>query len=248
MRFKNKQIIVTGATSGIGKQTALYLNSQGAKIIAISRRSEKLKDLIEILKGENYYYSYDLTYLEGIGNLMNEITNMHGKSDGLVYSAGVGTTIGINSLYPLMLANVFTINYYPFIEFVRHFCKKGNFNINSSIVGVSSIASMQGNVGKTAYCASKAAMDASIRCIAKEIFKKGIRINNVAPSLIETPITKQYFERTNESKEISTAIYRQYMGIGKPQDVAGVISFLLSDESRFMTGLTIPVDGGRLTT
>ena len=104
-----------------------------------------------------------------------------------------------------------------------------------------------GNSSKTAYCASKAAMDAAVRCMAKELANKHIRVNTVAPSFIETDIYDSFLEKGEGSKDVELTMARQYLGLGQPSDVANLTAFLLSEASRFITGSTIGVDGGKLS-
>lgn len=139
------------------------------------------------------------------------------------------------------------INFGSFVEMVRCLSKKGSFNAGMSMVGVSSIAAQQGNQTKTAYAASKAAMDAAVRCLGKELAPKNIRINTVAPALIDTAIFDNFKNNSVGSADAENVVARQYLGVGHPEDVANMIAYLLSDASKFISGSTVAVDGGRLT-
>jgi NAD(P)-dependent dehydrogenase (short-subunit alcohol dehydrogenase family) len=139
------------------------------------------------------------------------------------------------------------INFGSFIEMVRCLTKRKRFNEGMSIVGVSSVAAQQGNQTKTVYAASKAAMDAAVRCLGKELAPKDIRINTIAPALIKTAIFDELKESNVGATDTENVIARQYLGIGEPNDVANMIAYLLSRASRFISGSTIAVDGGRLS-
>lgn len=244
----DKRILVTGASSGIGKETALLISRFGAKVIMVARREEKLEQNLSKLDGEGHsYYSYDLKDIDSIEALIKEIISENGKIDGFVHSAGIGSTRPLKMLKPRFIREVMEINFYSFVEIVRCISKKSNYNKGMSIIGISSVASLQGNQSKTAYCASKAAMDAAVRCMAKELAPKGIRVNTVMPALINTDIYKNFLEKGAEAEDARNVIARQYLGIGDPVDVANTVIFLLDKSSKFITGTSIAIDGGRLT-
>lgn len=247
--FTNKRILIAGASSGIGRETALRLNELGASIIAVARREDKLLSLMQELKGGPHAcYPFDLTLTDGIEALVKRIVSEQGKLDGMVYSAGVNTSLPLNSFKPDQIRAVFDINFYGFVELVRQCCRRGRYNEGMRIVGVSSVAAQRGDKAHLAYSASKAAMNAAVRCIAKEVAGKGICINTVAPAMVRTEMYDAYADMARESgAEDQALLDRQYLGLAETVDVANAIAYLLSPAARFMTGLTIPVDGGLTT-
>lgn len=247
--FTGKRIVVAGASSGIGRETALLLNKLGASIILIARREDKLKETLKALTGtDNAYYIADLSILDSIEPLFKKIVAEQGKLDGMVYSAGVGTSMPLIMFKPEKVQKIFDINYFGFVECVRQICKRGRFNEGMRIVGVSSVASMRGDKSHMAYSASKSAMDSSVRCIARELADKGICINTVAPAMTATELYNRYVEKYGEESGSNQEILRrQYLGIAQTTDVANAIAFLISSEARFITGITLPVDGGMTT-
>lgn len=244
-----RKILITGASSGIGKQAALTLNGLGADVILVARREERLKAVLSELEGENNaYYVSDLSEVNRIEHLFRQIVEEQGKLDGMVYAAGIATYTPLKLFKPEKMQEVFNINYFGFIESVRQICKKGRYNEGMRIVGVSSVASMRGDKARLAYSGSKAAMDASVRCIATEVYDKGICINTVAPAMTETEMYFEFMKTEGMSSPKNRGILeRQYMGIGKPEDIANAIAFLISPAARFITGITLPVDGGMTT-
>ena len=116
-----------------------------------------------------------------------------------------------------------------------------------SVVAVSSLSSMQGNQAKTAYSATKGALDASIRCLAKEFAGRNMRFNTVNPDWVKTDIYDNHIANAGESEDFKEILNRQYMGMIEPLDIAKTIAFLLSNSSHYITGQNIPVDGGRLS-
>lgn len=249
IRLENRKIAVTGASSGIGKDTAVLLSRLGAKVILIARREDKLCETMDLLSGEGHaYYCADLSRINEIEQLVKEIVEHQGKLDGLVYAAGVGTSIPFMQFKPEKVQAVFDINFFGFIETVRQMCKKGRFHEGMRIVGVSSIAAVIGDKSHMAYSASKAAMDGAVRCIAKEVADKGICINTVAPAMTATDMYKHYIEKYGEeSGSNQELLKRQYLGIASTTDVANAIAYLISPAARFITGISLPVDGGMTT-
>ena len=193
--FTGRKILITGASSGIGKQTALTLGKLGADVILVARREEKLKEVLNELDGNNNaYYAADLSETDRIEMLFKQIAEEQGRLDGMVYAAGIAMSLPLKLFKPEKIREVFNINYFGFIEAVRQICKKGRYNEGMRIVGVSSVASLQGDKAHLAYSGSKAAMDASVRCIAKEVADKGICINTVAPAM-PSPLTETQAKR-----------------------------------------------------
>lgn len=249
LNLQGKTMVIAGASSGIGLETAFLLNKLGAKVILIARRLDKLQEAINIMNGDsNACYAADLSDLNSIEPLIKKIVIEQGKIDGLVYAAGVGTAVPLNMLKPEKIKSVFDINYFGFIETVRQVCKKNRYNGGMRIVGVSSVAAFRGDKSKLAYSGSKAAMDSSVRCIAKEVADKGICINTVAPSMTATVLYDRFIEKYGENSESNrNLLERQYLGVANPIDIANAIAFLISPAARFITGITIPVDGGLTT-
>ena len=243
----DKNIIITGASSGIGRETAYLLHKLGANVILIARRAEKLQEIKDELGCRAAAYSFDLSELDKISTEIKRIVSECGQIDGLVHCAGIGTVRPLKMLKPAALNEVMTVNYYSFVEIVRCVTAKKIFNPGLSIVGISSVSSVQGNQSKTAYCASKAAMDASVRCMAKELADKSVRVNTIAPALINTEIYKEFKSSGTDSEDAKIIESRQYMGVGEPIDVANAAAFLLSDAAKYITGIMLLMDGGRFT-
>jgi NAD(P)-dependent dehydrogenase (short-subunit alcohol dehydrogenase family) len=239
--------LVTGASSGIGKAIAIYLSKLGANIIMVARDENRLKETYsELESGNHSYYLMDLNNLDQIGSLMTEVCSNGLRLNGLVHSAGISVTTPLQCLKLSELSNIMSINFYSFIELVKHFSKRNNHEDGSSIVAISSISSMVGARGLTAYCASKGALESAVRAMALDLAPKKIRINTVAPGMIRTPIYSDLKEIVNNNDFENELKERQFMGLGSPEDVACATAFLLSDSSKFITGTSLTVDGGYL--
>jgi NAD(P)-dependent dehydrogenase (short-subunit alcohol dehydrogenase family) len=243
--LSGKHVLIAGAAVGIGRQTALLLGELGARISMIDIDEAGLIALLPLLNGKGHLiYPFDLSNLEKIQEKIAELVKAGGSFDGLVHCASIRSRRPVNMINPQVLRKVMDINFGAFLELVRSITQRGSFNKRLSIIGISSVSAQRGGIGVTAYAASKAAMDAAVRCLAKELAPKGIRLNTVVLSQINTPAYSSYLESTGITED--PALTRQYLGLGEPLDVANVIAFLLSENARFITGSAIPVDGGYL--
>ena len=244
--FSNKQILITGGAKGIGKETGILLSKLGAKVIIVDLYKNELVEALACFEGENHlFYEYDLNNTDNIEAFIKKMISKNGSLDGFVHCVGVRSRRPLSMTKPKVLNEIINVNFVSFVEIVRNITKKNNFNEGLSIVGISSISSQIGHKSVTAYAASKAAMDSAVRCLAKELGQKKIRLNSVVPSTINTHAYTEFVSSNNEV-ENANFLSRQYLGLGEPIDVANVIAFLLSDSSRFITGSAIPVDGGFL--
>lgn len=240
-KLDNKQYIVTGASSGIGRETCKYLARLGAKVILIARNEVRLRECLEELEGEGHKsYVFDLSNIGEIEGLIKRIVQENGKLDGFVHSAGVGWSRPLKNTTNVFIQEMFNINLFAFVELLRLFSLK-KFNTGSGVVvGVSSVMGTVGNVAVSAYCASKGGMDSIVRAAAKELIEKNIRVNSVQPSWVKTQIMDRYLSEVggNSDKAIqftSNAI--------EPAQVASVITFLLSDAASGINGASIPITG-----
>lgn len=247
MELSGKNILVTGASSGIGRGISIYLSKLGANIIMVARNEEKLKETYnELEPGNHSYYIIDLNNLKDIEGMFDNIFSGDKKLNGIVHSAGISRTVPIQYLKLEDLMNIMTINFYAFMELVKHFTKRKYNDNGGSIVAISSISSRVGARGLSAYCASKGAVDSAIRAMAVELAPRNIRINSIAPSMIKTQIYDGLVEIVNNNNFEADLKKRQIMGLGSTYDVAGAAAFLLSDAAKFITGTSMVVDGGYL--
>jgi len=244
--FHGKKILVTGASSGIGNAICKLLVSAGADIIMVAHNEEKLAAAAEAL-GVSHYYSINLADVPSIAGAIDTIIKECGPLDGFVHSAGLGTVRPIKMCTYEFMKSMMDVNFFSFVEIVRVITKKKNFREGLGIVGISSVASQEGNQSKTAYCASKAAMDSAIRCMAKELSSKGVRVNSVMPGITRTSIFDQIMDNGGDSEDLKGILQRQYLGICEPENIAAAVAFLLSEEAKYITGTSIAVDSGRLS-
>ena len=248
IQMAGKHILITGGASGIGRQTAIILSELGAKVSILDLQEEGLKETLSMLKGEGHtIHPVDLSQIEELEPLIVGIVKETGPFDGFVQCAGIVKSLPIINYKYDRLHKIMLVNFYSYFEICRILSKKGRYNEGMSIVGISSIHATHGAAAQAAYGASKAAMDGAMRCLAKELGEKGIRVNTVQPAATATSMYTEFMELKATAKETEVKIKenpRQFLGMNAPADVANAIIFLLSPASRTITGVHIPVDGG----
>lgn len=245
--FKGKTFIVAGA-GGIGAATALALNEYGAKIVVLDINESCINNLMPMLQGDNASYICDFSDVEGIDSLIKTIVSDHGTIDGMAFCVGVGLVRPIKMSKYDFMKKVMDINYFSFVELIRCISGKSRYSDNGvAIVGISALGAYLGNSTKTAYCASKAAMNSAVRCLAKELAPKGFRINTIAPGVTDTPMAHTAEDYGSDSDEHKAILQRQYLGICQPEDIADSVVYLMSDLAKKVTGSCIAVDGGKLS-
>jgi NAD(P)-dependent dehydrogenase (short-subunit alcohol dehydrogenase family) len=248
MDLTGKKIILTGASSGIGKSTAILLSKLGANLLLVSRNSAKLQETMEQMqKGNHKAIPFDLANINGIEEFLKDVILEFGAINGLVHCAGIRDERPLQMTKFDYLHEVMQINFYAFVELARVLSKKKNFVAGASFVAVSSVRGLKGDKALTAYSASKGALDSAIRAMAHELAAKLIRINSVVPSYIKTDMYEQYISTIGADAFNKNVLSHQYLGLGEPNDIANTIAYLLSDASRFITGTGLVVDGGYLS-
>ncbi|MDD2598650.1 MAG: SDR family NAD(P)-dependent oxidoreductase [Kiritimatiellae bacterium] len=244
MELIGRRILVTGASSGIGRACAILLSRLGASVVLVARDEKRLNETLKQMTGSGHTaVTFDLTDLERYEELFNRCGSEQ-KLNGIVHAAGVGPAIPIQYVSIAAMREVMTINYFAFMELVKWFSKK-KYSAGGSIVAISSISAKVGWLGGSLYCGSKGALDASIRALALELVAKNIRVNSVVPSNIQTPMLDDITSVVGDEATRQILI-KQPLGLGEPEDVANAIAFLLGDASRFITGTQLVVDGGYL--
>lgn len=242
--FSGRKILITGASSGIGKATAYYLAELGASIVAVDLNKEGLEALKTDFesKGCSIICVTENIQNESLENLFVQATSEGVKLNGLVHCAGINSIVPLASLSKERLHKVMDINFYSFVELVRLYAKN-KYSDKGSIVGISSFAVNLPRAYELAYITSKAAMNAAIPCMAIELASKHIRVNGIMPGVVITEMINT--QQSDEQRQfIENMSKRTLMGAAMPEEISSVIAFLLSDDSKMITGRVIPVDGG----
>lgn len=242
--LEGKNILITGASSGIGRQCAISCSQMGATVVLVARNEERLIETLEQMVGEEHIYRiFDLEDIDNISVLIEGIVTNIGKIDGFIHAAGIEKTSPIKLLTPNDYERIFKVNSLSAFEFVHQFSNKKYFNDGGHIVLISSIAAVIGRGGVSAYAASKGAMISAVRSMAIEFAKKRICINCVSPGTVLTPLMQNFLSTLSE-KDYQKRIDGFLLGLGETEDVANACIYLLSDASRWVTGQNLIVDGG----
>lgn len=236
-----KTVIVTGAGSGIGRETSRVLVKEGATVIMMDVNKEGLAESASIVGERCYPMTIDLTDATAIAEAVARIVEERGKLDGLVHCAGISSRKPLNVLSKDGFSKVMDVNFFSFVELVKQCAKKKHINDGASVVVMSSISSIRGFKAKTEYCVSKAAVDAFVRCMALELADRKIRVNSVMAAEVLTPMAMKARE-TNAS--VGAADFTAPLGPSEPYEVANTIAFLLSDATKTITGTSVLIDGG----
>lgn len=240
--LNDKLILVTGASSGIGRQIAAGISEMGGSVFITGRNKDKLNETCSLLKGGGHeLMSADLTSEEERNKLIDTLPPI----DGIVNCAGTGVLFPVSFLVKKKVDENFKINYEAPVLITAAIVKKKKLKKGASIVFISSVSAHRPFKGGAMYSASKAAIEAFSRTAALELYPFGIRSNCIAPAMVESPL----YDETEKglTKETLDKHVKQYpLGVGKPEDVANAAIYLLSDASRWVTGISIILDGGFL--
>jgi NAD(P)-dependent dehydrogenase (short-subunit alcohol dehydrogenase family) len=239
----NKNILVSGATSGLGLSLTEFLLKNGCKVIALGRNDSNIKLFQKGHYKNNYrFVSIDLANFEQYTDIF-EVALKGEKLDGFVHCAGIEETLPLTLYNPKNIFDIFNINVFSGIELLRYFSKKKYSNDGSSVIFFSSVMGELGQPGKIGYCATKSAVLGVVRSAALELSKREIRVNAISPGVVNTPMTQKLFSQIDEIN-IERIIKMHPLGIGEVDDVTPLIVFLLSDGSKWITGQNFIIDGG----
>ena len=238
--LEGKTILVTGASSGIGKATAIACSKMGAKVIITARSSERLQETFNELEGDGHLQIIaELTSEEDLKHIVEIVPQL----DGFVNNAGIGSKTPINFIKQNALQNILDVNTIAPIMLSKMLLKKKKLTKGSSIVLTSSISGVYSvDIGNTLYSVSKCAIDGFMKNAAKELMEKGIRVNSVNPGMVDTPIN----DYSNVSEEQMQADLQNYIHKrhARPEEIAYAIIYLLSDAADWVTGTALKIDGG----
>lgn len=242
MDLSGRTILVTGGSSGIGRETALLLSQLNARVVLAARSADRLQQALKALEGEGHQAeALDVNDLDGIPGWIKNLTAKFGPLDGVVHSAGLYELTPLRALTAAKIDEILRVNLNAALMLAKGLRQKGCHAAAASLVLISSVAGLRGHAGLSVYAASKAALPGVTQSLAMELVRDGIRVNCVAPGLVATEMGGQVEQQTTDAAQVESA---HPLGIGRARDVANGIAFLLSDAARWITGTTLTIDGG----
>lgn len=244
MDLSGKTVLVTGASSGIGRETCRWLGELGARVVLVARNRDRLAEVAaELAAAQHRIEPFDLTRSEEIPQWLEGIVKAVGPLDGVVHSAGVTHMQGIRDWNLADTEKVMRINLYPCFALAKGFRRRNCHRPRASLVFVSSIAGLRGQPSLGIYSAAKAAVMGLTRSLALELIRDGVRVNCVAPALVQTEMADGLLGHMT-AEQVADVARDHPLGWGEPRDVANGIAFLLADSSKWITGTTLVADGG----
>lgn len=239
-------VLVTGASSGLGRDVARLLASLGARIVATGRNAERLLSTLALLPaGEHASEIATLDSADAAADWLKGLVGKYGPFTGIFHGAGIELVRPIRLTKSAQIDELFGSSTFAALGLARAAAQKGAMTDGGSMVFMSSVAGQRGTAGMVTYSAAKAAIDGLVRSLAAEMAPRGIRVNGLAAGAVETEMHERLAATLGEA---GLADYRQrhLLGFGRPEDVSNAAAFLFSDASRWITGTTLVVDGGYL--
>ena len=238
--LEGKTILITGASSGIGRATAIECSKLGARCVITGRNAERLQETFEMLEGSNHVQIItDLTNVKSMEQLVAEVPQL----DGLVNNAGIGYNKPMAFIKQSDLDAMFDTNTFAPVMLTKLIAKKKKLTKGASIVFTSSIAAMREKMGNAVYSMTKAAIASFAKTCALELGDKGIRVNSVHPGMVET---KLIHDGAVSEDDLQYDMNNNYplKRYGRPEEIAWTIVYLLSDATAWVTGSQFVIDGG----
>lgn len=243
--LSGKHIVVTGASSGLGQAAAIYLAKLDAELTLIGRNEARLEvTRSALMPGHNHAtYAVDVGDFEAADDLVRKIVSQRGAIDGLFHSAGTSLVMPMRLTKHSQINDLFGAAVMGALGMAKALSRKNTMNDGGSLVFMSSVSAVRGRRGMVAYSAAKAATSGMVRALAVELADRAIRVNSITAGAVETEMHRNFVESVSDNL---IAGYRDLhpLGFGQPDDVASAAAFLLSDASRWITGIDLPVDGG----
>ena len=241
--LEGKTVLVTGASSGIGRGIAVECSKMGAKVVINGRNKERLQKTFDQLEGEGHIQIVaDLSKQDDIDRLANEVPDLNG----FVNSAGIPKICPVKRIDRQTLEEIMNVNAFGPILLTSQLLRKKKLQKKSSIVLIASISGVcMANTGEGPYAATKAALAGYTKTAAFELAAQGTRVNTICPGLVPTEILTLSNEMFSED-QLKETMYGRYplKRVGTPEDIANGAIYLLSDASSWVTGINLVIDGG----
>jgi NAD(P)-dependent dehydrogenase (short-subunit alcohol dehydrogenase family) len=244
MDMKGALVLVTGASSGIGRETAILLSQLNARVVLTGRSEQRLAETLNNLEGTGHSMEmFDLENADAIPKWIRSIVDRIGPLGGLAHCAGIHQLLPLQYLSAAKVESLMHTNLTSAVMLVKAFRARGCAVSGSAIALVSSLAAFSGDHGLSAYAASKAALIGFSLTAAHELIADRLRINCVAPAVVRTEMLDRLTQSLGE-EQLAILLKRHPLGFGEPRDVAYAVAFLLAETGRWITGTTLEVNGG----
>ena len=238
--LNDKTILITGASSGIGKQSAILISQAGGSVWITGRDEERLQETFSLLTaGDHHMKVADLTVEEELDGLISDLP----KLDGVVHCAGIVGPVPVKFIMQEHIDQMFSINYCVPVNLTSKLLRKKKILDRASILFLSPIATKNPYVGGALYSGSKAALESYSKTLALELSGKKIRSNCLLAGLVDTPMIVGPSEGVMQEEAMERYLQRYPLGVGEPEDVAGAILYFLSDASKWISGTTLILGG-----
>ncbi len=244
--LSDRVIVITGASSGIGQAIAIACGNRGAKLVLIGRDKGRLEETTTKLNPncEFKLIIADLATPESVDTIVSAIKEMSVKVSGFVHAAGISTTLPLKMTVSKKMVDFFQLNVASGVEIVGKITSKQMADERGgSVVFISSVMGVNGEVGKTIYSLTKGAILAGVKSMALELASRKIRVNAISPGVVETPmVANSFYAQDPVNFERVKGLHP--LGLGTVEDIANACVFLLSDGARWITGTNLIIDGG----
>lgn len=239
-----RRILVTGASSGLGREAAVQMSRCGATIILAGRSETRLGETRERLTGDHHQMvSADLSDADTADAMVKTTVAEGGPLHGVFYSAGESVLAPVRTTKTAQLEQVFGAGLFGAFGVARALSRKGALADGGSLAFMSSVSATRGRRGMAAYSATKAGIGGLVRSLAIELAPRGIRVNAIAAGAVVTAMHDEFAETVSEEM-VNNYQDLHLLGFGRPEDIGYAAVFLMSDASRWITGQNLPVDGG----
>lgn len=247
MNLSGKTIVVVGASAGLGRETALLLSQLGGRLVLLARRKDVLEEVLEALSGDGHCsITCDVSEFSTLPSVWEEVVEQVGTVDGLVYCPASQKVQGLRFITQESLLTSMQVGVEAASILIECFAESASQNKHGgSVVLLSSVSAYVGQPGFSVYAASKGAVEALSRRMARRYISEQIRVNCVVPSQVLTE-SAQELQRNLTPEQWDAFEKRHPLGFGTPQDIAQSIGFLIADTGRWITGTSLVVDGGYL--
>lgn len=247
MSLEGRTVMITGASSGIGRGCAVVASELGARVVLVARSEARLRETQSQLTGSGHVVAaYDLNQVDGIADWMKKGSSTWGELGGLVHAAGIQVTTPLRGLSVEQHASVMRVNLDAALFLTKGFRQRGVCAAaGGSVVFISSVTAFASKPAIPSYTASKGALVSMARSLALELSRENIRVNCVAPALVPSTIAEE-MQRSMTAEQFEEVKRSHPLGVGTPRDVGNAAAFLLAESGRWITGTTLVVDGGFL--